>query len=240
MPESDISFSPSGDGYRTPNVNTITINTKSFNIQDYNSLIDDNISAYIERKQVFGSSNENDNLHKPINHIARLFYLFELMYQNQQSIQTDKISLLFLPLTQNSKANKLIMTQLEFLYYYKIVDDGNFNIIKVDTKFFLNSYLDLILKNTYISNIFKRNHPNYLINVSVDNIKNLHDRFITELFNYNLFQPSGLLTFSETTGGKNKTKTRTLRRTHKFKRTKKLRKVRKTKKHIKNKYNSLN
>jgi flagellar basal body rod protein FlgC len=86
-------------------VNTITINTKSFNIQDYNSLINDNISAYRERKQVFGSSNENDNL----------------------------------------------------------------------------------------------------------------------------FQPSGLLTFSETTGGKNKKKTRKLRRTNKFKRTKKLRKVRKTK-----------
>jgi hypothetical protein len=232
LPETNIEFAPSGDGYSPPKISTITINTKSFNIQNYASLINDNVDAYINRKQVFGSSNENDNIHKPINHIARIFYLFELMYQNQKSFQIDKIPLLFLPMTMQSKQNKEKMSQLEFMYYYKIVD-GKFNIIKIDTRFFLNSYLELISKNTYLYNMFKRNNPNYFINDSVDNIKKLHDRFNTELFNDNLFQPSGLLTFSETIGGKRRKKTRKLRKIHKLKRTRKLGKVRKTKKHIK-------
>jgi hypothetical protein len=131
----------------------------------------------------------------------------------------DKIALLFL---FGIKANKKL--QLQFLYYYKIVD-GNFTTIKVDTRFFLNSYLELLLKNQYTYNIFKRTNIDYFINYTdINDIKNLHDRFITELFNDDLFQPSGLLTFSETTGGKKSKKTRKLRRIRKKSNTKNMKK----------------
>jgi hypothetical protein len=222
LPEDNIEFTPSGDGYSHPSTNTITINTKSFNISSYNSLINDNINAYIERKNAYGKSNERDVIHKSLNHIARLFYLYELIYQNQTAFQVDKLALLFLFGMKNS-----LKTQIQFLYYYKIVD-GNFNTIKVDTRFFLNSYLELIIKNQYIYNIFKRTNPDYFINYTdINDIKKLHDRFNSELFNNDLFQPSELLTFSESTGGKRRKKTHKLRRIHKFKRTKRSGKKRK-------------
>ena len=120
------------------------------------------------------------------------------------------------------KANKKL--QLQFLYYYKIVN-GNFITIKVDTRFFLNSYLELLLQNQYTYNIFKRTNIDYFINyTNINDIKILHDRFITELFNDDMFQPSGLLTFIETTGGKKFKKTRKLRRIRKKRNTKNMKK----------------
>ena len=82
LPESNIEFIPTSDAYEHPPINTITINNKSFNISSYNNLINDNINAYIERKNAYGKSNEMEVIHKSINHIARLFYLYELIYQN--------------------------------------------------------------------------------------------------------------------------------------------------------------
>jgi hypothetical protein len=228
LPEDNIEFTPSGDAYSQPSFNTITLNTQSFNISSYNSLINDNINAYIERKNAYGKSNEREVIHKSINHIARIFYLYELFYQNQSLFQVNKITLLFLFGMKNSQK-----TQLQFLYYYKIVN-GKFNTIKVDTRFFLNSYLELILKNQYAYNIFKMTNPVYFINsADVADIKKIHDRFISELFNDDLFQPSGLLTFSETTGGKRSKRTRKIRRIHKKgnnpKQVKKSKKTRKNK-----------
>lgn len=215
LPESSFEFIPTGDGYRHPSINIITINTKAFNISNYNSLINDNVNAYIERKNAYGKSNEREVIHKSINHIARLFYLYELIYQNQSSFQLNTMALLFL-----FGMKTVYKNEVQFLYYYKIVD-GNFNTIKVDTRFFLNSYLELILKNQYTYNSFKRTNPDYFINYTdINDIKTLHARFVTELFNADLFQPSGLLTFSETAGGKKSKKTRKLRKFRKKRNTK--------------------
>lgn len=224
LPEDNIEFSPSGDSYTQPSINTITLNTKSFNISSYSSLINDNINAYIERKNVYGKPNEREVIHKSINHIARLFYLYELIYQNQTSFPEDKLPLLFLFGMKNSQK-----AQIQNLYYYKIVD-GNFNTIRVDTRFFLNAYLGLILKNQYIYNNFKRTNPDYFISYrDISDTTKIHDIFISELFNDNLFRPSGLLTFSEKSGGK---KTRKLRKKiYKKRNTKKMKNTRKTRKY---------
>ena len=235
LPESNFQFIPTGDSYSHPSINTITINRQSFNISSYNSLINDNINAYIERKKAYGKTGDNigikgiislsssrNAIHKSINHIARLFYFYELIYQNQSAIQIDKLQLLFLFGMKN-----LLKNQVQFLYYYKIVD-GVFHTIKVDTRFFLNSYLELIIKNQYLFNIFKNTNPDYFINYTdINEMKNLHDRFNIDLFNNELFQPSGLLTFSQATGGKRRKKTRKLRSIRKFKRTKRSRMLKK-------------
>ena len=191
VPENDdtIEFSPSGDGYNQPSINTIDLNRKTYNISSYSSLINDNISAYIERKNVYGKRNEREVIHKSINHIARLFYLYELIYQNQLSFPINSLPFLFLFAKETRQK-----TQLEKLYYYKIVD-GNFNTIQVDTRFFLNAYLELILKNQYMYTNFKRTNPDYFITYT--DLKKIHDRFIDELLNNDLFTPSGLLTFDK-------------------------------------------
>jgi hypothetical protein len=206
LPESDIEFCPSGDAYQIPKFNTIEFSNQKYNVQSYNKLIDDNINAYLERKNAYGASNERNVIHKSINHIARLFYLYELFYVNYNNALKFEINnLAFLFLFGRKKKE---ISELQFLYYYKIVD-SNFHTIKVDTRFFLNSYLQLIVKNQYIYNNFKNQNPTYFINdKNLTEIEDTHNRFNTELFNDDLFQPSGILTFSEISGGKKSKKTR--------------------------------
>ena len=139
LPESGQDFVPSDDAYKVSPNDTVTINTNTYNIASYISLIQDNLNAYIARKGAYGASNEMDVIHKPINHIARIFYLFEVMYQNQPLFSINKIAMLFLFGMPAQKRK-----QVDFLYYYKIVA-GKFYTIQVDTKFFLNSYLELLL-----------------------------------------------------------------------------------------------
>ena len=128
--------------------------------------------------------------------------------------------------------------------YYKIID-GNYYPIKVDTRFFFNSYLELISKNIFSYNLFKNTNPDFFINYTdINDIKTLHTRFITGLFNDDLFQPSGMLTFRETAGGKKSKKTRKLRKNHKKRNTKnkkkKALKGKTVKKVIKNQYDKTN
>ena len=225
LPESSLEFCPSADHYSQGKFNTIELNKQKFNVQSYNSLITNNIDAYLERKGAYGASNEKNVIHKSLNHIARLFYLYELIYRNMNDdLFKEKIvsfSLLFLFGMKSDKTKNL-----KFLYYYKIVND-NFFTIKVDTRFFLNSYLELIMKNKYTYPSFKKNNPNYFINeTNLTDIQNIHNRFNIELFNDDLFEPSGLLTFNETTGGKR------IKKSHKSKKT-----IKKTK-NIRNKRNT--
>ena len=219
LPESSNFFIPTSDDYSHPSIDIITINGTSFNIDNYNSLILGNITSYISRKNAYGQTNEREVIHKSINHIARLFYLYELIYKNQTSFQLDKLNLIML-----YGYTKKDQQQLQFLYYYKIVGD-KFNTIKVDTRFFLNSYFELILINKYSYTTFT---PNFFINYSdINDVKILHDRFITELFN----EPLGLLTFSDppsaaaaAVGGKKSKKTRKLRKMRKKRHTKNMKK----------------
>uniref|UniRef100_A0A6C0IRE3 Uncharacterized protein n=1 Tax=viral metagenome TaxID=1070528 RepID=A0A6C0IRE3_9ZZZZ len=221
LPEDDPEFCPSDESYKPPSFNTIEINQQKFNVQMFGGLIRDNISAYTERKNIYGKPNQNEFIHKSINHIARLFYLYELIYRNHDVYdfkQNTFNNLLFLYGMQKKKIN-----ELKFLYYYKIVDN-KFNTIKVDTRFFLNSYLNLIILDNYTYNNFKNQNPDYFVDDNnITNIQKNHNRFIIELFNDDLFEPSGLLTFSETTGGKRRRNTRKSRKIYR----KKSRKIRK-------------
>ena len=205
LPESTLEFSPSSETYSHPVYNTINLLGKNLNIQKYNSLIDDNINAYVERKIYYEAANENELIHKPINHISRIFYLYELIYKNVGAFQDilKNLGLLFLFGINTNKRSKL-----ETLYYYKIIDD-TFHKINVDTRFFLNSYLEIVKQNTFLYNTFNRTNSGYLMNsANSQEMQQMHDSFITELFNENLFEPSGLLTFPTSTpaGGKRRYK----------------------------------
>jgi hypothetical protein len=210
LPEGDSEFIASNDSYSQPIYDTVSVNNIKFNIQKYNSLITDNIEAYLERKASIGASNQNNVIHKAINHISRLFYLYELFYLNPTTFELGRLNTLFLYGLKKSQ-----ITQLSFLYYYKIVDDM-FHLIKVDTKFFLNAYSDIVKKNTYLIKTFNVANPNYFVGGS------FHDVFIDELFNDSLFESTdGLLTFpspinSTTTGGRRRRKTRRHRRGKNF------------------------
>jgi hypothetical protein len=191
LPEDNIEFSPAADSYKQPVVNTIELKNQTFHHQKYNSLIDDNVNAYIERKNAYGEPNESQVVHKSINHVARLFYLFELIYQNPDAFELDKLTALLFLYGMRDNTKK----ELPFLHYYKRIN-GKITNIKVDTKFFLNAYFEIIRKNTYAYNTFKRTNPDYFMD-DVDHAK-LHARFLTELFNRDVFESSeGLLTFQE-------------------------------------------
>lgn len=190
LPESDIEFSPSTDQYSPPKYEIIQFNGQKFNVQNYKSLISDNVNAYLERKNAYGAPNEKEVIHKPINHIARLLYLFELMYRNKSLFEINKYPLLFLFGLKKSQVNKL-----QYLYYYKLVDN-KFETIKIDTRFLFNSYLELIYSNNYSFNIFKNQNPNYFTDENnATEIKMNHKIFNKNLFNNNLFEPNRILTF---------------------------------------------
>ena len=202
-------FSPLGEYYKVYTFPTLTIGGLNYNIQDYNDLIRHNVSAYISRKGVYGQSNEKEHIHKSINHIARLFYLFELFYQNQSLF--DFKTILFL----GSPSITDIPYKIPYMYYYKIVNN-NFYTIQVDTKFFLTAYLELI-KKTLSYNDFIRRNPNYFPKPEPD-LKTIHDEFITKLFNDDLFLPKHILTATYTIGGRKSCKKKSTKRRQKKRR----------------------
>ena len=210
LPDTIESFCPSHSKYKQNIYETILINGRKYNIDKIGKLIDDNKAAYLSRVESYDKTNERDIIHKPINHIARLFYLYELIYQNQSSYDFKDVFaylnlVAFIP--GQLKEKSVNRKKLQELYYYKIVNN-EFYTIKVDTRFFLNAYLELIVKDKYTYNNFKRNNPTYFIDdTNTTNIQNIHNRFITELFNDDLFEPLRILTFKESTGGKRRKKT---------------------------------
>jgi hypothetical protein len=181
---SDIfSNPPSGDAYEQGSFNIIELNNKQIPISKYNTLIDDNINAYISRKSVYGSINETEFIHKSINHIARLFYLYELFYRNMQEFNIHEISMLFLVGMKTKSLEKI-----EYLNYYKIID-GIFHHIKIETKLFLNAYLELIILNKYLYGMFNLNkkNENYFMK-DMEKVKEIHDSFVDRLFDNTIFE----------------------------------------------------
>jgi len=129
-------FNMSDDSYNldSQKVNTIVIKDTVFNIQNYNSLITNNINAYIVRKKNSYPDQKEPNtdlIHKSLNHVARIFYLYELFYQNQNSFQLDKMLLLFLLIPEIKKNIKEITS----LHYYKIIGT-TFHHMNVNLNFF--------------------------------------------------------------------------------------------------------
>ena len=204
--EGSDEFSPDSELYSLPEINIINISNNNFNLPNYNSLLRDNIEAYISRYQVFNSKNESENIHKPINHIARLLYLYELFYINITEFEKknfEKFDTLF-KLYRNKKQEIQI---LENLQYYKIIN-SSFNKIQINSKYFLNCYITIIKKNSSFK-LFKNLYPDYFREMSEEGEKQMHDNFIERLFNEDLFvEKDGVLTFVNSGGKINKRKTK--------------------------------
>jgi hypothetical protein len=166
------------DSYTPRDEFPLTINGNKYQVQNYNSLIHDNVDAYGKRKQVFGSSNERQNRHKPLNHIARMLYLYELLYQNQSTIDSSKINLALLAPTES------IFDSIRKLVYYKRTSD-DIQLIKIDLITYLRAYSEIIQKNKYGFKNFKRLTAWFLNDQTFfDNIaKDEHDKFIASYGN---------------------------------------------------------
>lgn len=149
-------------------------------IQTYTKLIDGNISGYKER---YTSISDPGNpkwrgkkyRHKGLNHIARLFYLFEFFYQNEQILNEALINEQ-LKTSIKQRSENFLLNILQFsneetigfrlvsdlitwlnsnpiLYYYKIIN-GDFHIIKVSFKTFFLAYLNILsMKAKNIGNL---------------------------------------------------------------------------------------
>ena len=166
-------FCITDDSYKQKDHVSITINDSTYRVQGYNSLISDNISAFIERKRVFGTTNEKQYVHKPLNHIARLLYLYELFYKNQSSFNFNKLYLSQLAIKKKE------LEQIKTLIYYERTHDY-VKLVNIDLKIFLRAYYEILKKNDYDLNSFKIKAKQYLNDDTFfDNItKDEHDKFI--------------------------------------------------------------
>jgi len=188
--EENEGFQPTKDRYsHDEDFDIVTVGANNnYAIQKYNSLIDNNLSAYKERAIYVDNKQK---AHKAYNHVARLFYLYELLYKNMNSSEF---------------ANKTIYTlQPYFLIkngvfkYYKIINN---DFVKVDVpmKKFADAYFKLFLKTNslrnYVINARKTNAFDDIIlnfefngnkiNLTEENLNQLtifHDNFVDDLFN---------------------------------------------------------
>ena len=174
-------FIPSVDGYKKSanDYNTIKFPHTTYNVQKWSGLIFDNVNAYIERKPAFSSSNYKDVIHKPINHIARLFYLYELFYRNRELMTSNPKNVPPVLFLFGTREKEFKDKTNDFLYY-KIVNN-RFVKTTVPVKKFLHAYFELILMDPYSYNMFSRTHPKFF-DTSLDS-KRMHHDFINELFN---------------------------------------------------------
>ena len=163
-------------------VNTLLIRPISFSnlkqkykqdiyIQTYTKLIDGNLSGYKERYTSISNPDDpkwrgKKYRHKGLNHTARLFYLFEFFYQNENllnealineqlhssiKVRSDNFLLNILQLSNQELNGKMSLTLIlvrwlktnPILYYYKIIH-GKFHIIKVSFKTFFLAYLNIL------------------------------------------------------------------------------------------------
>lgn len=140
---------------------------ENFYIESYSELIEGNISGYTERSTTISNPddpkwNGKKYRHKGFNHVARLFYLFELFYQNgdllNQALKRE-VKLhnhndnFLMDITGFSRiidkdvptARKigLWLNDNPFFYYYKIIN-GFFKIIKISFKTFFLAYLNIL------------------------------------------------------------------------------------------------
>lgn len=179
--EDNYEFITSADPYtRTANdYNTLKIQQATYNVQTWSRLISDNLNAYIERKPAFDSPKYRDVIHKPINHIARLFYLYELFYKNRELMTSNPKKIPNVLFLNGLKPTDFKEQTNDFLYY-KIVNN-RFVKTTVPVKRFLHAYFELILMDQYSYNAFNRTHPGFF-DTTLDS-KRMHHDFINELFN---------------------------------------------------------
>jgi hypothetical protein len=186
--ESEFNLNP--EYYRPKDSQTITINGSKYKVQIMVGLIHDNIQAYKERKISIIKAYRDQ--HKAYNHIARLLYLYELVYQNPR-----EFDLIQFPSILNIGMFKLVDP-----YYYKIID-GEFYKFQLSVRYLLNAYISIVKKNfAYQSNKTnpktKVNGANYFIinDRDEEEMRRIHDEFLERLFNNERF-PNDTLTFLE-------------------------------------------
>jgi hypothetical protein len=166
----------------------VTIGSNNFSIQTYNTLISDNLSAYKERAIYVGNPQK---AHKAYNHVARLFYLYELLYKN---------------INNNVLSNQPIYPlRTDFLIkdgvfkYYKFINN-DFVKIDVPMKNFADAYFKLFLEsinlrslvinakktkafNDVILNFEFNGNKIILTDDNLNQLTMFHDKFIEDLFN---------------------------------------------------------
>ena len=157
----------------------------TYNIQPYTSMIEDNIKAY-----KFRSSNEYSKLHgilphKYINHVARILYLYELMYHNP-SAKTENIIPRFV---SNKKLEVLSFFYYKYVYKKQPTSTSSEyegELVKIKIKIpigmFLNAY-QKILKSEPRYKFLNQRYPNYFNNKATDHeMETNHSNFLKYLF----------------------------------------------------------
>jgi len=93
------------DLYKPPlnKTNVLTISGKKYNIEDYAELVEGNLDGYYNRK-IYIDNDISEYIHKPYNHVGRLFYLFELFKFNKDKIFTTNKK------TSHDKISSIIIT----------------------------------------------------------------------------------------------------------------------------------
>lgn len=192
----DYTIFPSSGARVIKKVNTLTINSNTYNIDNYDTLIRSNVNAYVERSNYIYSYPDVEKykvIHKSINHVARLFYLYELFYKNRDILNTKDTHSLLFNFTNNYDYD------INTFKYYKIVN-SIFYEIEVDVKYFLNAYYELVYNyrnlNSIMTIYMRRKHiKTYFEITDKDQLGLLHDTFVDKLFNNDLFEPTRLLTY---------------------------------------------
>ena len=133
------------------NHNTITFpENNKYNVQTYWQLLTENKEAYTQRLQLYETPN---SIHKLINHSARIIYLYELYYRNQEELDLDTKSNLntkqtffnfFLTLSKN----------INPILYYKI-EDTVFQKINIPVKTFINAFLGAFMNPIKLDTAYK-------------------------------------------------------------------------------------
>jgi hypothetical protein len=151
-----------------PQFESVEVNGTFYNIQSFNNLIIDNMKAYQGRVSLYDTTN-TIFIHKAINHVARLLYLFELFYQNQLFFDDNFLTKQSYTLDRTTIEHFLNYTG--FLKYYKIV--GNrFISINIEVKFLLYAYFTLLKKNEPLLRYFVF-HPPVLMRNEREALKEL-------------------------------------------------------------------
>jgi hypothetical protein len=158
----------------------------TYNVQTYSALVNDNIKAYLERSDTKYLNKYKNVSHKYINHVARLFYLYELMYQ-YPSLKTE-------PLTPFQTISELRNNPLRDFFYYKYVYNNSRNStrvkkigIKIPIQMLLNAYQKILKTDQVFSRFINKNPEWYNRNASEEEMEHNHDKFLALLFDPNVF-----------------------------------------------------
>lgn len=157
----------------------------TYNIQPYTAMIEDNIKAYIFRSSTEYSKLHGILPHKYINHVARILYLYELMYHNP-SAKTENLIPRFIT---NKKLGVLSFFYYKYVYKKQSTttsSDYNGELIKIKIKIpigmFLNAYQKM-LKPEPRYRFLSQRYPTYFNkNASDHEMETNHSNFLKYLF----------------------------------------------------------